>query len=257
MVATAVLVLIVGMMSSMLATMGQNWRNAQKRVNNFTKARAMLDMMAHDIQSGIFRSDLPAFPTTLPSGTQGFYTLRPGISTGSPGANLRYVSAVSYDLADPTDKSVLRRSDQAVLFSDASSNVASLVFGSNAAFPTTTPRETAPGVINFNFAFVQQDGTMTTTYNPPGSSNPTHAIGITLAVVDDQTLQVLNNLSAGQGQITTLRSDLAVPAGLIPGSVKASWDQYLNTQITWKSYPQGLGIGFTVFERYVVLPSSL
>jgi hypothetical protein len=256
MVATAVLVLIVGMMSSMLATMGQNWRDAEKRVNNFTKARAMLDMMAHDIQSGVFRSDLPAFPTTLPSGTRGFYTLRPGIST-NPGSNLRYVSAVTYDLADTTDKSILRRSDQAVLFTDAASNPVTLAFGSSAAFPSTTPRETAPGVVNFNFAFVQQDGTMTTTYNAPGSTNPTRAIGITLAVVDDQTLQVLNNLAPGQAEITGLRSDLTVPAGTISGSVKATWDQYLNTQIAWKSYPQGLGIGFTVFERYVVLPSSL
>ena len=97
---------------------------------------------------------------------------------------------------------------------------------------------------------------MSTTYNPVGSANPTRAIGLTLAVVDDQTLQALNNMAPSQGEVANLRADLAVPAGTITGSVKATWDQYLNTQIAWKSYPQGLGIGFTVFERYVVLPSS-
>ncbi len=248
-----VLVLIVTMMGSIVSTMGNNWHDAQKRVNNYTKARAMLDLMVHDIQAGVFRTDLPAFPT----GVLGFYTLRPGISPGTPGTNLRYVSAVSYDLADATDKSVLRRSDEAILFTDATANPTSLAFGSAAAFPATTARETAPGIVNFNFAFVQQDGTMTTTYNGPSSSNPTRAVGITLAVVDDQTLQVLDSLAPNQQKILDLRTDLTVPPGTIPSSVKASWDQYLNNQIVWKSYPQGLGTGFAVFERYVVLPNSL
>ena len=246
-VATVVLVLIVGMMSSMLSTMEQNWRDAQKRVNNSTKARAMLDMMAHDVQAGIFRSDLPAFP----AGTLGFYTLRPGISSPAPAtSDIRYVSAVTYSFAtSPSDISMLQRSDLAVLFDNSSS----LSFGPNATFPTgEIARDTAPGIIDFKFVFIQQDGTITTTYNAPGSINPSRAVGITLAVVDDQTMQALSS-----SQVTTLRADLegAVPA-TITDSVKTTWEQYLNTTLVWKSYPQSLGTGFTIFERYVVLPSS-
>ncbi len=250
MVATAVLVLIVGMMSSMLATMEQNWRDAQKRVNNFTKARAMLDMIALDLQAGVFRSDLPAFPT----GTLGFYTLRPGITNPAPAtSDIRYVSAVTYAFAtSPADISILRRSDEAVLFDSSPSP---LSFGANATFPGgEIARDTAPGIIDFKFIFVQQDGTLSTTYNAPGASNPTRAVGITLAVVDDQTMQVLNT-----SQVAALRSGLdGVVAGTtLTGSVKSSWQQYLNNTLVWKSYPNGLGVGFTIFERYVVLPSAL
>ncbi len=53
------------MFGAMMVTVGQLWQNAQKRVNNFTKARAMLDLMANDIQAGVFRSELsPISPTS-------------------------------------------------------------------------------------------------------------------------------------------------------------------------------------------------
>lgn len=249
----AVMVLIVGMMSSMLGAITQNWRDAQKRVNNFSKARAMLDMMAHDIQSGVFRPDLPAFPLSGSTSSLEFYTLRPGISTTGV-ANLRNVSAVQYAFAAAPDISVLQRSDQAVLFNQP----ATLAFGSDAAFPATTPRDTAPGIIDFKFVFMQQDGSMGLTYYPANTlsaSGPTRSIGITLAVVDDQTMAALS-----QAQVTTLRSGLdgALNPQLpnLTDSVKSTWSQYLNTSIAWKTYPQGLGIGFTIFERYVVLPTS-
>jgi len=74
MTAIGVFTLIIVMLGQVLTTVNQAWVDGQRRVNNFTKARAMLDMFAHDIQAGVFRSDLAAFPGT----DIAFYTKRPG-----------------------------------------------------------------------------------------------------------------------------------------------------------------------------------
>ncbi len=230
----AVMAIMTAMLGTMILTMGHTWRDAQERVNNFTKARAMLDMLDNDLQGGLFRPDLPAFP----GGSIEFYTLRPGISTTQP---VRNVSAVGYQISS----NVLQRSDQSYHWSDAVS------FGSSATFPTTgTARATAPGVVDFKVLFEQEDGTLSSTYST-STTNPTRAIGITLAVVDDQTMLVLS-----AAQATTLRAALD---GAISQtrSVKADWEGYLNGgSMNWKSYPAGLGVGLKIFERYVILPNA-
>ena len=237
----AVMAILTAMLGTMILTMGHTWENARDRVNNFTKARAMLDMMDNDLQAGLFRPDLPAFP----SGNMEFYTLRPGISTAQP---VRNISAVGYQIN--TASNVLQRSDQSYQWTSA------IAFGAGATFPTTgTARDTAPGVVGFQVVFEQADGTLSTnTYNSTSTANPTRAIGITLAVVDDQTMLALS----AANQVTTLSAALknAVPSPPT-GSVKAVWESYLNgTSMNWKSYPSGLGVGLKIFERYVILPNT-
>ena len=238
----AVMAILTAMLGTMILTMGHTWQNARDRVNNFTKARAMLDMMDNDVQAGLFRPDLPAFP----GGLTEFYTLRPGISKTQP---VRNISAVGYQIN--TTSNVLQRSDQSYQWTPSA-----ISFGTNATFPTTgTARDTAPGVVGFQVVFEQADGTLSTnTYNSSSTTNPTRAIGITLAVVDDQTMLALS----AANKVTTLSAALkdAVPS-TPTGSVKAVWESYLNSaSMNWKSYPSGLGVGLKIFERYVILPNA-
>jgi hypothetical protein len=264
-VAVAILAIIVIMLGQMLGTMSRAWNFGHARANNFTKARAMLDLLAQDIQSGIFRPDLAAFPAAATSANPPsweFYTARPGVSTSSA---LRNVSVVQYTFIGPNNPTpggipnTLERADSPILWTDPASNVS---FGNTTGFAATltvTPRDTASGVIAFDIIFIQSDGSFSTTFTPvqaPPTPPPlpasTRAVSISLAVIDDQTIAKLSS-----AQLTTLNSNLTAAVTDTPPkhSVKSYWDTYLSG-MTWSSYPQGTGAGLATFERYVTLPTS-
>ncbi len=240
MTAITVLSLMLVMLGQILQMASQAWTNGLRNVNNFTKARAMLDMFTRDLQSGVFRSDLAAFPG---SGTA-FYTERPGILTS--GGSERQVSLVQYDYgtdtSTPVSLTTLRRGDQAIGWNDAATTIP---FGQTDFTGTTvTPRDTAPGVLDYKVLFIYADGTSSATYTA-SATNPLRAVGFTLLVVDDKTLNLLSTT-----QIQTLRTqfDAAVTG---TRSVKADWEKNLATSMVWSSYPKSLGLGLKIFERYV------
>lgn len=244
-VAIAVLALMTVLLAQMLQSTSQSWLGGQARVNNFTKARSMLDLMARDIQSGVFRSDLGLFAGSqsgLPLTNVAFYTQRPGVVAGG-GANVRDVSLVQYS----TDSSsMLQRGDMPILWNGASSNIS---FGATDSLPqlgSTVSRETVPGVVGFRVLFLQKDGTLSNAYNPV---NPAKGVAIGIAVIDDNTLKKLN----AAGKLSALQSALS---GRVSGtnSVKADWDKYLQSGLPWENYPSDLGRGLKIFERYVLFP---
>lgn len=257
-VAVAVLGILVLILAQIFGTMNSAWLYGQGKVNNFTKGRAMLNLLESDLYAGVFRSDLAAFP----GGVFKFYTARPGVPV-EPGT-LRNISLIQYALMTGTTNglptSTLERSDMPVSWTDASTYLA---FGNTAGFISTasgattgtlTPRDTAPGVVAFQAVFIQADGSLSTTVFTPALSasgttntNPTRGIGVTLAVIDDQAMKLLSAT-----QVTALQTGFA---GTVTGtrSVKAEWENYLNT-ITWSSYPKNLGTGIGIFECYVSIP---
>jgi hypothetical protein len=261
MVAITILAVMILLFGQMLAISSKMWIYGHGRANNFTKARAMLELFAQDIQSGVFRPDLAAFPT---SGTYEFYTTRKGIpSTTQASSNIRSISVVQYIFTPPLPytggvmPNSLSRADSAILWSDEANNPvfqsASTSFGSN----TPSPRDTAPGVVDFTLYFIQADGSMSTIYQPltlagvANPSPPTRAILVSLAVIDDLVTPKMG------AKINTLYSGLNGAIASPPTkSIKAYWDAYLNGTINWTSYPKGLGASLATFERYVTLPTS-
>jgi hypothetical protein len=257
-VAIAVLVIMISILAQIFGTISRVWIFGQGKVNNFTKARAMLNILETDFNAAVFRSDLPAFP----GGTVEFYTARAGVP-GAQTGSLRNISLISYALqtgATPENLPTvtLERTDMPVSWTDPATQIG---FGDTAAFPPAggaesfTPRDTAPGVVAFQALFVQANGSLSsTTFTPKfsasGSSNPnpTCAIGITLAVIDDQAMQHLNAL-----QVTSLEKGFA---GAVTGneSVKADWENYLNTGLAWNSYPKSLADGVGIYECYITVP---
>lgn len=255
-VAITVLGVMVLLLARIFGTMNSVWLYGQGKVNNFTKGRAMLNLLENDLYAAVFRPDLAAFP----GGTFKFYTARPGVPVES--GILRNISLVQYALTTGTTNglptSTLERSDMPVSWTDASTYLA---FGNTAGFvsmasgATTgplTPRDTAPGVVAFQAVFVQSNGSFsTTTFTPDLSAsgttnpNPTRGIGVTLAVIDDQAMKLLSAT-----QVTALQNGFT---GAVTGtrSVKADWEHYLNNTITWNSYPKRLGTGIGIFECYV------
>ncbi len=262
-VAITILAIMVLLLANMLSMVSNTWIYGHARVNNFTKARAMLDLLARDFQSGIFRPDLAAFPS---SGTLEFYTQRPGVPTSS--GSVRYASLVLY--VTPTgSNTTMQRSDGPVLWTDPATYLA---FGNVTGFtstatgatsPTLTERDTAPGVVACQISFVQPSTTAGLTFsgtfvpsttNGVTNANATRAVSIALVVVDDQTLQKMNT-----SQITNLQTLLsnAITDNPPLHGTKAYWDTALkSSSMNWNSYPQSMGTGLATFERYVTLPTA-
>lgn len=254
------------MMTQITGLTQQTWRAEQNRIDNFTKARSMLDLIVNDLQHAIFRGDLPVFgtgaPTDTPVATGGgshyftstsftnaFYTRLPGINPSS-GAT-RDVSLVSYALnsANQGDsKIVLQRSDLFVPWSSAQ-NV-SFQGDMGPLLQNVTPHEVAPGVVGFRMVFRRADGTLIdqSQYTGYSTSNPVVAVDVGLAVIGKQCLTLLSD-----SQVSQIRSALATVS--ISNGIKATWDQQILTPSFYSSYPKDLGEGLKTFERWVACPA--
>jgi prepilin-type N-terminal cleavage/methylation domain-containing protein len=257
-VAIAVLGISVLILAQIFGTMNRVWLYGQGKVNNLTKARAMLNILEGDFQAAILRPDLAAFP----SGAVEFYTACPGVPNTGTGP-LRNISLVLYALKSGTTPtglptSTLERSDMPISWTDSATEIG---FGDVTAFPTSsstepfTSRDTAPGVVAFQVLFVQSDGTLsTTTFTPAlsvsgsANANPTRSIGVTLVVIDDQAMQLLN-----PAQVSAIQNGFASAVTGNP-TVKADWENYLNTSFPWDKYPKNLGTGIGSYECYLSVP---
>jgi hypothetical protein len=253
------------------------WHVEQDRIDNFGKARGMVDMFTDDLQRAVYRGDLPIFGTGAPSSTgtatssglyyftgttfsATFYTRLPGVPS-SPSTSVRDVSLVSYALGATglgSDASVLQRSDLAVPWTTSQNLLFQGDVNAVLKNPSTPPtaREVAPGVVGFRVAFRLADGTMVdqsqyTGYNP---ANPTVAIDVGVAVVGKQSFAQLS-----PAQVTSLQnafsSTLSFTTAPITNGVKASWDQKVLTASFYSGYPKDLGSGLKTFERWVACPS--
>jgi prepilin-type N-terminal cleavage/methylation domain-containing protein len=246
-----VLVILVKMVGLVSVT----WSDGQRQVSNLTKARAMLDLMARDVQAGVYRNDLRVFPDL--SGTLALFTKQPSIS-GS-----RNISLVTYALDANTTSSWMYRGDMGMDWTPqlpfvpfsytsgsaaASGTIASLV-GSNAI----TLREMVHGVVGWRVVFVLADGTLSLSYPDPGGVNPARIIGFTIVAIDDKTLKRLTGTN-----ISTLRTNLSrvIQTGAEGQTPKAVWESYLNNPAKWNGdgNPKGITAGINIFERYVSLP---
>ena len=254
------------------------WHVEQDRIDNFGKARAMVDMFTDDLQRAVYRGDLPIFGTGAPSATgtltstglyyftgttftSAFYTRLPGVPS-SAGTSVRDVSLVSYALSSSgqgTDKVVLQRSDLAVPWTSNQNilfqgNITTVLNNSPA-----TAREVAPGVVGFRVAFRLADGTMIdqSQYTGYNSTDPTKlavAIDIGVAVVGKQSLAQLSSQQVANLQ-TAFGSALSFTTAPVTNGVKASWDQKVLTASFYAGYPKDLGSGLKTFERWVACPS--
>gem|GEM_PF-6946421 len=231
MTAIVVLAIVLVLLVKFAGIAGETWLGGEKQVNNLSKARAMLDLVARDAQAGVFRDDLPAFPPAI-SGTLAFYTQRPGVPAVTGTGTVRGVSLVTYALDPDQGKTTLKRGDMAILWD---SPAHSITFSNTNAFTSSasgsvTLRDTAPGIVGFRVLFIQADGTTSGTYAGMSGTNPVLAMGVSLAVLDDRTLGRLNTPA-----ISVLRQKFADPA-------------------TWDNQPARLSPGLRIFERYVPLP---
>jgi len=256
-VAIAITGLILTTMLTMVSLAGRVWGEGIAQVDNFTRARAMLDLISGDIQGGVFRPDLPAFGTfgtgdtlVVTNGmselqnpaalsTNAFYTRRAGVGTG-----MRDLSLVVYSPSGATN-AALNRSYLSVPWTPSGNWSSVLPFQTNQpGTATATAMDTAEGVVGFELLFLRSDGSLTNAYGGYQASNPVVGAVVGLAVVDSRTLHLLNQ----QNKLSTLEASMS---SMLTGtnSPKAEWDEALTSSF-YQGYPDTMGSGLKTFERF-------
>jgi prepilin-type N-terminal cleavage/methylation domain-containing protein len=257
-VAMAILALMLALMFNLLQLTMTASRMEKSRIDNFTRARALLDVIAGDIEGGVFRPDLAAFGTnngvsstngisfmTNGSALTAFYTRNPGLQ-----ANSRNLSLVIYRL-DGSTNAFFRRDQLSVPWTvPGTSWTGNIPFQGELASDanSTTAQEIAGGVVGFQLYFCRSDQSITNRYSGYQAANPVIAVGVALAVVDSQSLNLLNTTGKLNSLTQTLSSSSVISG---TNSVKAEWDIYMNSPGFFQANPTPLGVGIETFERKV------
>lgn len=280
-VAVSIMSFMLLMMVQITGLAERAWRSQQDRIDNFSKARSMVDMFTDDMQRAVFRGDLPIFgtggPSAMPTDTAGgnyyftstsfattFYTQLPGVPSSASTA-VRDVSLVSYALtavSGGTDRIVLQRSDLAVPWTSSQNILFQGDINTVLQNSAATARTIAPGVVGFRLAFRLSDGSIIdpsqttggyTGYNP---ANPVVAVDVGIAVIGKESLAELST-----AQIQNIQKALANPLSFatspVTNGIKATWDQKVLTSSFYSGsgYPKDLGGGLKTFERWVACPA--
>lgn len=264
-VAVSITSLMIVTLAQMMSVVSKSWLEGLKRVDNYSKARATMDLLSRDLQSGIFRPDLGAFVDDVGESKFTFFAKRPGIGGD------RRMSLAYYKMDEA--KGVLIRSSEAVLWSVNPNQISFYDPNPPAPNPIPVPKiaffdETnmtddpvAEGVLRFEYYFIDVDGKYRTTYYDTSSpAKAAKAVGVVVAVMDQQTLKLMKSNFAAK--LATLTS--ALPSGAFPALTKTNlndgkryqteWDTLMNDASFFIGMPSTAKTGIRIMERVIYLP---
>jgi type II secretory pathway pseudopilin PulG len=266
-VAMVVLTLLVLILAQIMGLVSGSWAMGKQRMDNLTKARVFLDLIARDMQDGIFRPDLAAFldqtgaTASMSSTSYAFYTKRTGGGT-------RPIALLNYKLNATSTTYSLMRGALPVAWSGPPPSFAGLTAGTVGLpelsnFTAGNYSEVASGVVAFRLYFINADTTVSPptnayswnylpwNYSATGTGKASVAVCVTVAVLDDRT-QALLETQSKMGPLSTALNG-SMPATLT-GSLKDIWDSQINTAGFLSPYPEQVRTGLKVFERVIPLP---
>jgi prepilin-type N-terminal cleavage/methylation domain-containing protein len=251
----AVFSLLMILLFNLTNTISHAWLSGQERINNFSKARAIVNIVSGDIHRGIFRADLPNFRygCTYANGvfvngtyTNAFYTRLPGSSTSA--STTRNVTLVGYGINLTATNIYLRRANLTIPWTGSGTKIPFQgPLDSQLTDAYAQAQEVAGGILDFEMLFIHEDGTSSKTY-VYDSANRVISIGIGLVIVDDSTIKLLGQ----KNQISSLH-DLFTAAITGSQSMKYEWETKVLTSNFYSnpSYPRQLANGLKTFEFYV------
>lgn len=238
-VSVSILSMIVVMFGQILGSVSSTWTAAQEKMDNFAKARSMLNRLQVDLQSLVARTDLPNFGEERGDSVLGFYTMQRGLSGN--GGNERALSYVDYRF-EPTSADdklpILRRINECQSYEEG---VSPAFLPASTPAPAGTPDLHSPtplstgglesavalrGLLGFSISFLHGNGKYSSSYyrNSDGDRSTATAVTISMVVADDKTAGVLKD--RGGSMLQGLVGDLAIDTGNT-GSAKALWDYQL------------------------------
>ncbi len=278
-VSMAILSLMLISMATVMGYVSKLWLNGIGAMDNFSKARVVLNLLDRDIQMMVMRRDVAAFVDGSGNKVDAngnaiceFYTnIQGGPATGASSPDFRTVSLVQYVLSTPGTTPTLQRLNYGINFPPVAplmtptllmsiGNTTSLPVPSNAALETET---VFTGIIRFQIQFLDGTGTITSAYNfPPASFSPpipptsSRSVVVSMLVLSNSAY----NLATRNGGtiMTTLLSDFPNPT--TPTAPYTTYSQYWNSILNPTigtldpNLPPQVRGGIQVFERHIPLP---
>jgi len=262
-VAMLVLSLMVAGLATATSYVTGLWLSSTGAVDNFTKARVVLNLLDRDVQTMVMRRDLAAFVTNSSgNATCSFYANVPGNpGTGFSGGtyDTRSVSLVQYLLTNSTTAPTLLRYNYGVNFITNTATAAIPTVGTTTTLvaPANSTLQSDPiftGIMQFQWQFLDGTGTLQPTYSynytQPSAPSNSRILVISLAVVSNPAYIVANktgNMAALAGCFST-----NTPTNQTYSQV---WNAFLNApSATFLSMPEPVRKGVRVFERHIPLP---
>ncbi len=286
-VAIAILSIMLVGLATAIGYVSRLWLSGIGAMDNFTKARVVLNLLDRDIQLMVLRRDLAAFVDASGNAVDGngnaicaFYTNVQG-NPGSGIRDARTLSLVQYSLTTTTTSPTLQRINYGMNFT--ASGVTPVMgtpasLPTAASFPVSAPYQSDTvfaGIIRFQIQFIDGNGNiLTPTGNPNGSmlaggrfaydfNNPGNVLNPRIAVV---SMLVLNNsaytiaIRPGSTTMTTLLGDFqnTLPSGQTNQTFGQYWSSLLNPASGTLDpvLPPSVRSGMQVFERQIPLPVS-
>jgi len=270
-VAMAVLALMMTGLATIISFVSKTWLAGINIVDNFTKARVMLNLLDRDIQQMVLRRDVAAFSDASGNPACAFYTRVQG-NQGTSTTDPRNLSLVEYSLnpaSSPSTSSVLQRTELGLFFS---SGTMALGYPNPPPLPTTTFTGTnqanqtetvGNGVIAFQWQFVDGTGTIQSnsgssnaysyTFSNPAAPANSRAVIVSLLVMSNNAYTFAldtNNL----GNVAGCFASTTAPTG---ETYAQSWNAILNSPpAAYANLPAPLRSpgSILVFQRYIPLP---
>jgi prepilin-type N-terminal cleavage/methylation domain len=274
MVSITILTMIVIMFSQSLGSVSSIWGRAQEKMDNYAKARTLLNRLQVDFQSLVPREDLPNFGAQgNGESVLGFYTLQRGFSSNS-GGNSRPLSYVEYLPGnDEKGLSVLNRLNRPFDYAASPDFLPAPTPdpGATPTPPSPTPIDSGGldhvtalrGLLAFSYGFLHPDGQYSSNFYENSSGQPSRAVAVTvgMVVVDNRTEELLEK----RGDLGKLSQDLSLsaPPSGSNWSPKAIWDYQLGLSAARPAGSSASRItgnllldSVRTFERTFPIPSS-
>lgn len=245
-VAVSVLVLIMSFLLSVVQISTKTWVQERAQASNFAEGRAVMDLIARDINQSVLRLDLPAFVNETGAPTLRFLTRNLAEEDG------RGVSLIDYRVDNTNVNLALRgiyRNSESYGFAQ------SLPFGQNSLSLSSNSQSgvAGPGVLFLHYHFVDAQGQVTNAYVPPTSdglsASTSQAVVISMLVIDGENLERLQS----SGQLEPLLIDMAITSLPASESYVEEWNQRLSTLIANQTLSAPLAASLRTYERSIPL----
>ncbi len=240
-VAMAVLSLILVLLFNAVTAVTNTWRRGMARIDNFSKARAVLGLLDRDVQSMVLRKDLAAFVDEAGKPACAFYSLM----NGSEGD--RRLSFIKYSV--PTNGTQLLRADYGMDYGNRTLSLNNTNSLPDAAL--ASPQDLVDGILRFEWQFLGPDGDFQSAFERSGTNASANSktLVVSLLVLDDNTLGTLQRT----GTRDTLLTELAgTPAS---GQTYAQyWNERIRSAGFGSSLPAPVRAGIRTFHRHIQIP---
>jgi len=208
-VAITILAAMILLFAQIFGSINHAWGRGREKMDNYAKARALLNRIQTDLQGIVVRGDLTLFPVSNGKSDFAFYTLQKGFNGG--GRDIRTLSFIKYAASKDTGEGKLIRSDKTFSSTDSPAFAAAPTPNpspSPVAFPTPPvqiddmPAENdsavlSQGTLGFAYGFLHPDGKFYPTYSrtDSGGKELSKAIAVTvaLAIIDNRTFACTKN----------------------------------------------------------------